>query len=289
MAAAVAFSLATPVAQAEENGRQLLYFNHAYGVLDRTTADAIEHSKYLRDFAAFEVRTSTGEQGSWTGRYLYGRETYLEFFGVGDLPAPDGELGSGGLALSTENDGELAQVKARLPRFGAPEPFEFEQKRNWNDGTPPVPWFDALFDDMRYDRFGPWAMEYREEYFADPRAKKDEPPSHPGDVSRERYLPDDYEKHLMRDVTSVWFGVTQADQDDTVKLLKAGGFAVHKIGTSVVATRGGTTMRFDAVPLAQVGLKEVTFGLNRPANRHVERIGNSTLTVGPGSRAVWKF
>lgn len=30
--------------------------------------------------------------------------------------------------------------------------------------------------------------------------------------------------------------------------------------------------------------------LNRPVkDRHVERIGNSTLTVGPGSRAVWTF
>jgi hypothetical protein len=30
--------------------------------------------------------------------------------------------------------------------------------------------------------------------------------------------------------------------------------------------------------------------LNRPVkDRHVEQIGNSTLTVGPGSHAVWTF
>lgn len=30
--------------------------------------------------------------------------------------------------------------------------------------------------------------------------------------------------------------------------------------------------------------------LNRPVkDRHVEQIGHSTLTVGPGSRAVWTF
>ncbi|RZU17858.1 hypothetical protein EV567_2777 [Streptomyces sp. BK239] len=50
--------------------RQLLFYNHSYGVLDRETADAIEHSAYLRDFANFQVRTTSGTDGqTWTGRY----------------------------------------------------------------------------------------------------------------------------------------------------------------------------------------------------------------------------
>ncbi|CAM5405544.1 hypothetical protein SALBM311S_11492 [Streptomyces alboniger] len=39
--------------------RQLLFYNHSYGVLDRETADAIEHSDYLRDFASFHVVRAT--------------------------------------------------------------------------------------------------------------------------------------------------------------------------------------------------------------------------------------
>lgn len=63
-------------------GRQLLFCNHAHGVLNRETADAIEHSSCLRDFAAFQVRTTTGTGGqTWTGRCPTGRETYLELFG----------------------------------------------------------------------------------------------------------------------------------------------------------------------------------------------------------------
>ena len=100
-------------AQAEgsrsSSDRQLLFYNHSYGVLDRETADAIEHSDYLKDFANFLVRTTTGTGGqTWTGRYLMGRETYLELFGVGDISGPDGTLGSAGLGLSTERDGDLA-------------------------------------------------------------------------------------------------------------------------------------------------------------------------------------
>lgn len=269
--------------------RQLLFFNHSYGVLDRETADAIEHSDYLRDFANFQVRTTTGTGGqTWTGRYLMGRETYLELFGVGDLPGPDGVLGAAGMGLSTERDGDLATVAERMKSEGA-TPVDFLQTKDFGDGVP-VPWFDALLTSTEYDAFQAWAMEYRPEYFADPRGHT-EPASFPGDVGRERYLSDDYRTHLMRDVTAVRLAVTEGDLADTMPLLRAGGFAVRTLPDGgVVAECGGTTIRLDAVPRGQAGLQRVEMSLNRPVkDRHVERIGHSTLTVGPGSHAVWTF
>jgi hypothetical protein len=85
--------------------------------------------------------------------------------------------------------------------------------------------------------------------------------------------------------------VTARDLAGTVPLLKAGGFAVRSLpGGGAVAEGGGTTIRFDAVPLDQVGLQQVEMSLNQPVSyRHVERIGHSALVVGPGSRAVWTF
>jgi uncharacterized protein DUF5829 len=276
-------------AQAETTtGRQLLFYNHAYGVFDRETADAVEHSTYLREFANFEVRTTTGAQGEWTGRYLKGRETYVELFGVGDLPAPDDTLGSAGLGLGTERDGDIETVTDRLVAEGVTDPVEFAQTRDFGDGVP-VPWFDAILTTVSYDAFAPWAMEFREEYFADPRSNT-EPASYPGDVGRERYLPDAYQDHLMRDVTGVRIAVTQGDLDDSVPMLRAGGFVVVTLPNSVIAARGGTTIRFDVTPRDQVGVKRFEFSLNHPvAYRHVEQLGHSTLVVGPGSRAVWTF
>ncbi|KOV85177.1 hypothetical protein ADL03_13120 [Nocardia sp. NRRL S-836] len=272
---------------AEAGRRQLLFFNHAWGAYDRVTADAVEHSAYLRAFADFEVRTTTGAGGEvWTGRYLRGRETYLEVFGVGDVPGQDGELGSAGLGLSTERDGDIETVRARLAAAGV-KPTEFLQTRDFGDHVP-VPWFDAVFAFEQYDRFGAWAMEYRDEYFADPRGKT-QPARYPGDVGRERYLPDDYRDHLMRDITSIELAVTERDFASTVPLLRAGGFVLKTDARGVTALRGGTTMRFDKVPLGQTGLKRVEFVLNRGVARHEERIGNSTLVVGPGRQAVWTF
>ncbi|MFJ7339161.1 DUF5829 family protein [Streptomyces sp. NPDC101110] len=280
-------------ARAEENGAaagRLLFYNHAYGVLDRVTADAIEHSAHLRDFADFQVRTTTGAGGqTWTGRYLRGRETYVELFGVGDVPGKDGTLGSAGLGVSTERAGDLPVVVDRLRKAGVSEPVEFQQTRDFGDGVP-VPWFDAVLTTGEYDLFGAWGMEYRPEYFADPRSGT-EPASHPGDVGRERYLPDTYRDRRMRDVTGIRIAVTARDLASTVPLLKAGGLTVRSLpGGGVVAEDGGTTIRFDAVPLDQVGLKRVEMSLNRPvSDRHVERIGHSALVVGPGARAVWTF
>ncbi|TDV46231.1 hypothetical protein CLV71_111189 [Actinophytocola oryzae] len=268
--------------------QQLLYYNHSYGVFDRETADAIEHSEYLPEFANFSVRTSTGTGGvSWTGRYLMGRETYVELFGVGDLPDQDGTLGSTGLGLSTERAGQLPTVAQRMADEGG-TPIGFIQMRDFGDGVP-VPWFDAVLVAETYDSFSGWAMEYRPEYFADPRGNT-EPENYPGDVGRERYLSDAYRDHLMRDVTGIRIAMTRRDLDATVPLLRAGDFAVHTYPGGILATRGGTTMRFDAVPRESAGMKRIEFSLNRPVlHRHVEQLGNSTLVVGPGARAVWTF
>ncbi|MDX6363856.1 MAG: hypothetical protein QOC85_2866, partial [Streptomyces sp.] len=259
--------------------RQLLFYNHAYGVLDRETADAIEHSGYLREFANFQVRTTTGSGGTtWTGRYLYGRETYLELFGVGDLPGQDAAFGSTGMGLSVEHAGDLDTVIQRLRDQGVANPVDFQQTRDFGDGVP-VPWFDAVLTTEQYDSFGAWGMEYRPEYFADPRGKT-EPAGYPGDVGRERYLSDDYSSHLMRDVRSIRLAVTARDLAATVPLLRSGGFVVLPVaGGGVVAQRGGTTIRFDAVASDQVGLRQIELSLNRSVSRHEERIGRSTLVV----------
>lgn len=224
----------------------MLFYNHAYGVLDRETADAIERSDYLRDFANFQVRTTTGAGGqTWTGRYLMGRETYLELFGVGDLPGQDGTFGSTGMGISAERAGDLVTVTERLRDQGIADPIEFRQTRDFGDGVP-VPWFDAILTTDQYDGFGAWAMEYLPEYFADPRSNT-EPADYPGDVGRERYLSDGYSDHLMRDVTSVRLAVTERDLADTVPLLRAAGSSSGP-RRAVASSRRAVAPRSESTP-----------------------------------------
>ncbi|MEW9548366.1 DUF5829 family protein [Nonomuraea sp. NPDC050783] len=293
LAAAFTVALSGTVAaqaSAAQADRQLLFFNHAYSVVDKETADAIENSAYLREFANFEVRTTTGGGFSWKGRYLKGRETYLELFSEGDLPGQDAEYGSAGLATSVEVAGDLATVTERLKAEGVAEPVPYRQTRDFGDGVK-VPWFDTIRTTAeQYDAFDPWGLEYLPEYFADPRSRT-EPASFPGDVGRERYLPDDYAAHLMRDVTYIRIGVPARDLANTLPLLRAGGFSVEtRTDGTVVAEGGGTRIQLDSVDRAKAGLKQVQMSLNKSLPVMTEeRIGRSTLAVGPGARAVWTF
>ncbi|MFC5834865.1 DUF5829 family protein [Nonomuraea insulae] len=273
-----------------KTNRQLLYFNHAYSVVDKETADAVENSEYLRNFANFEVRTTTGGGLTWKGRYLKGRETYLELFSEGDLPGQDAEFGSAGLGVSAEIAGDLGTVTQRLKDSGIAEPFPYRQTRDFGDGVK-VPWFDTIrTTGEQYDAFDPWGMEYLPEYFADPRGQT-EPESFPGDVGRERYLPDDYADHLMRDVTYIRIGVPARDLANTLPLLRAGGFEIKSLSNGgAIAEGGGTRIVLDSVDRQRAGLKQVQLSLNRSLPVMTEkRIGRSTLSVGPGARAVWSF
>ncbi|GAB2878934.1 DUF5829 family protein [Streptomyces mayteni] len=268
---------------------QLLFYNHSYGVLDHETADAIENSEFLREFSNFEVRDTVGSTYSWTGRYLYGQQTYLELFGEGDLPGQDAQFGSSAVAFSTENAGDLAQVADGLREQGIETPNTFRQTRDFGDGVR-VPWFDGLGVPVAgYDSLDMWAMEYRPEYFADARGGTG-PESYPGDVSRDRYHSDDYQNHQLRDITRIQVGVTQSDLDAQLPLFEAGGLDIEHTDTGVILRDGLTTVQFDVVERRHAGLRQVTMSLNESVNyQHIERIGQSTLTVGPGAQAVWLF
>ncbi|MFB9690021.1 DUF5829 family protein [Amycolatopsis plumensis] len=281
-------AVGVPRSRTAGEDRQLLQLNHCYGVLDAVTAEAVEKSEYLRTFAGCHPRTTTDDSRTWTGWYLMGRTTYLELFKVGDVPGPEAELGSAGVGLSVERAGELAAVVGRLPMLGVPTPVERRQTRDFGDGVV-VPWFRAVYPGQTYDACRIWGMEYEQSYFADPRSKSG-PAAHPGDVSRERYLDDYYRPRQLRDLTAVRVAVTADDLAGSVPLLRAGGYTVREEPGGVVAVGGGTVLRFDAVPRAAAGLRQVAMALLTPVPRaHSEKIGNSTLTVGPGSRAVWTF
>jgi hypothetical protein len=72
---------------------QIAHLNHFYATVDAETVAAMRESAFVKRFANLEVRTTKGTLSTWTGTYLYGRETYAEVFGPGDFeisgkPAP---------------------------------------------------------------------------------------------------------------------------------------------------------------------------------------------------------
>ncbi|MGH7668723.1 MAG: DUF5829 family protein [Gemmatimonadaceae bacterium] len=265
---------------------QIAYFNHAYAVIDAETAAAIAHSDYLKTFGVFSIHTTHADGGAtWTGRYLNGRQTYLELFGPTDFQ--DAKPGATGLALTPDRAGGIEIFAVRLVQAGIANPDKQERTRQFGDN--PVPWFKYLSLHGDGETLSIWAMEYVPSYFADPRSEK-RPAEFPGDVSRKRYNSNNYFQHLMRDVSSVDVATTAHDIAMARSMFVAAGFKVTQTPQRLTASDHEIAINLDVVPLGQAGLRRIGFKLNTPmASAHVERIGQSTLTVGPGDSASWVF
>jgi hypothetical protein len=274
---------------------QIAELNHVFATVDPQTAEAIRKSEFLRRFANLEIRTTTGTRSSWTGRYLYGKQTYIEFFApedfhINDKPAP---IGSWGIALSGDTVGFNKVFKRRLEAAGDKALIEVDT-RKFGDRT--VPWFEALTAISKHGDSGAlgktvsvWAMEYKPSYFELPEAAK-EPAEGPDDIiSRERYQSDAYAERMMRDVVRVHFDVGPQDFARIEPLLRAAGYRIARSAGAVLADGAEADFHFTLTAPNAQGLREVRFALNAPVQRHIETIGRSTLVVGPDAAATWTF
>lgn len=279
---------ATPAGPASATGgAQSAFLNHSYTVLDAETAAAVAHNAYLRRFGAFQKRTTSNGETTYSGYYLLGRQTYLEMFPPAALPAPDDRAGASGLALSPDVAGAIGGIKRRMTALGADDPLDVVQTKEV-DGEQ-IPWFRVVAPTTTYRAAFPWVMEYRRSYFADPRTHS-EPGNGPDDVSRERYNPDTYRRRLMRDVVSVDLGAPSADLPAMATTLRAAGLRVTERRGEVCGAGRSERVTVRAVPRARAGWQEIGFRLNgAPGEVHAEPIGNSELEVGPGPTATWRF
>lgn len=271
--------------QDEARPPELAFLNHSYAVLDQQTADAIEQSEYLRNFAAVRVRTTHADGGeSWTGRYVAGRQTYLEFFGPGD---GGGDLGATGIAISPDKSGGLTALTARIIQAGVANPETEQKSRRYGDDE--IPWFSVVAPPGEGDALSIWAMEYLPSFMNDPRSEKEAAEGPDDVISRERYLSDEYQTRSLRDVSAIEIATTENDIEMARPMFAAAGFSITETPGHLVARGTEMTISLLAVAHSHVGIRRIDFILNAPASHHVEQIGRSTLTVGPGANATWIF
>jgi len=281
-----------PLTAKEDGQRQIASLNHFWAALDDETASAIVASEYLKTFAHLVVNTVTASgDRQWTGRYLRGRQTYVELFSVADLVSSGApaRIGATGIGISGDTPGVLDALDHRLRAAGIPTRVTMSRRRF---GTREVDWYrelDLVSPRVEQDiNSSVWAMEYVPSFFDDPDAGK-EPAEGPGDViSRERYLDDGYADHMMRDVRRVELAVSGEDVTAIEAMLRASGFRISRNAATLKAHGSDLDFSISVVPPNDIGLRQIEFVLNAPVrSRHVETIGHSTLTVGAGSRAVW--
>lgn len=251
---------------------QLAWLDHAFGVVDRETADAIEASPLLRDLCLVTVRTvSTGDR-SWHGRYLVLPFSYLEFFAPGDDPGL-GE-GASGLGVSTRTPGALGRIRAAVDALD-PAAVAGTEHREDEDGSR-VPWFDFCEVSLAARPvLSAWAMEY---VGSDDRARR-----------AGRYAEWQGERDLrLLDVTTIEIDAPAEEIPRAACLLEAAGFDVALEGGTLTARDAGVTIELRASDAH--GLRRLVFGLSTaPGTERAERLGRSLLLLGPEATAIWEF
>jgi hypothetical protein len=262
---------------------QLAFFDHVYAVVDALTAESVARCEYLRDFGRFVVGTTTADGETWTGRYLFGRRTYLELFGPTDLQGSEGAKNSTGIGLSTHHRGDIAILAERISDHGGNAKMgQTTRQEDHQD----IAWFDHLAPLERSHGLEVWVMEFLED---------------PGDLELREAAFETWAENrteaepgrrrpTLGEIRSVELDASASDIAATAPLLKAAGFAVSRLRDMWTVSDTQTTIILHAQAFDAAALRRIEFALDFPATSiHIETLGRSTLTVGPGRRALWDF
>jgi hypothetical protein len=132
-------------------------------------------------------------------------------------------------------------------------------------------------------------MEYQPSYFDLAEAGKEPAEGADDVISRERYQSDAYRSRMMRDIVELSFDIGAQDFARIAPLLTAAGYRITRSGTAAFADGAESDLHFNMTQPAAQGLRLVRFSLHAPVQPRVERIGRSTLAIGPGAAATWTF
>jgi hypothetical protein len=270
-----ALLLMMPLASAYSGDRMpTVYLAHFYVVLDQASYDALRSSPLVAALAGVDdLHTVAGTQ-AWTGFYLWGHETYMEFFG--SVPPPDQKVvpGDTGLGLTVEESGGVAAVAARLSTvFGKRVKVE-ATPRTTPSGV--IPWFTSTqITSQGHEVMETWFMEIAPGYLAamHPGAQIENP------LSRQQYLawrflPD----RPLDNVVGLAVALNPSDMAQLATELELVGWAVNRAGGGFVAT--GPDVKLTVVPAgARAGIQQAELRLRRPVPKQEITLGSAKLLL----------
>jgi hypothetical protein len=200
-----------------------LFLNHVFWVVDRAAYEALKAEPFLRELAVFEERTTVRGDLSYTGLYLYGRHTYLEF--LAEDAAAGFTAGQSGLALGLERAGGTDALAIELHKAGLPSEVMPVTRA---EGTEQIAWFNLLGLELPPGPLQVFTMEYNTRFLGKWRPDLPAtPPSTARAAILARYaeaLGQDASKVLLRDVTSVALTLDEAQKKRLVTALSLRGY-----------------------------------------------------------------
>jgi hypothetical protein len=268
-----------------------VFLNHVYIVLDSDTFNAVNDSELItKEFSGYEKRTTTTADGdTWSGSYLYGMETYIEFF---DIATEDwARVGYSGLALGVEEADAISWVGEQLSKVLTDCSVRYSLRRLDKDGSE-VPWFYYTWlecgEEENVKALYLWIMEYHEDFLSTMM-----PEMYPesGDITRKSYLQrfSDPERHV-RNISGIRVLLPTEESAVLVAELRAVGWSITQQSESTICKGPDFEVIVDHADEGTMGIKEIHFILSRIKEGETTfTLGNSVLEFGGDLTAVWTF
>jgi hypothetical protein len=261
-----------------------LFLSHFFVALDQPSFDALRKSPQVESLAHVVERHTVAGTDEWTGFYVQGRQTYMEFFGAQNFP--DGmRLGDAGLGLTVERAGGVSAIAARLRTVFGQRIEVTSTPRTTPTGT--IPWFTST--DIKSDEpesMQTWFMESDPGYLAavHPGAKIDNPFSREQSLSW-YFLPD----HQLDNITGITAALKAAEIAQLATELKLIGWSVRTHGKGFVAV--GPDLKLIVMRAgARTGIQQVDLHLRRFVAKQDIALGNIELLLDgdTGHFVFWK-
>jgi len=144
--------------------RKNIKVNHLYVVIDDSTYKYLFDSlKFLDDFARKKEDTVNAGSESWSGKYLFGKNNYLEIFKPGGMKGA--KLGNLGLGFMTNKYGTVDSLQQYWTK--TLDSVHVENKMYVDNGKS-SPWFKSLsIPDVDSLKVETWVMENTKEEMID--------------------------------------------------------------------------------------------------------------------------
>jgi hypothetical protein len=280
-------------------GQQLppVYFNHVPIFVDQTTLNDLMASSFLlEEFSAFQKKTTQRDGGKWsyTGVYVFGQGTYLEF-----LPAAaEGEarkqgtapLGTVAFGMWIDERNQLSLIRDSLAKRTPGKP-EIQVQRIFQDGKD-LKWFDVTAADFPEDNSVRTSSFVMAMYGGEELKQRvpDLKPEEDGTTREKRYLRTYSAGKLLRGITRITLTVNQAEKDRLVQEFASFGYSIHDDANTKIAAGPEFELVTILVPNGAPRKLAISMKLNRSKDGpQILMIGNTSELRFDGDSAVWYF
>lgn len=285
-----------PLAANDEPSPKIL-LNHFWLIVDHLTYVDIVESEFIRkEFAHFEERkTVVNNNESYSGAYVYGTNTYFEFFDQSNaLDFIQAGLTSG-IAFGVEKKGEIKIIQQRFKDYK--NGMYFLRSREL-EGIQ-IPWFTmtaVFYGDVQPDIMT-WVMEYHEDFLKSWHA--DLVPTTPG-ISRKDILkryaakivkPELPKDKILKDVIEVNFQLNEHDQGILLGELAVLDFVFSQGENKKICTGPDLKIIIERIDSGVGKITGIKMSTHTSRNKEVSfSFGkNSRLILHTDNTATWTF